>query len=98
MEAAHVVEILKETGPDGMHADDIYQAIIGLRPTSFIASLDKKNLTLERLGVCLPCFTDYPSTHSEYTSPQCISSGYWLPLIFYGKSPQKYLFTTGGRL
>ncbi|KAH9888549.1 hypothetical protein C8Q73DRAFT_189013 [Cubamyces lactineus] len=39
----------EEAGPDGMHADDIYQAIISLRPTRSIASLDKKNLTLERL-------------------------------------------------
>ncbi|KAI0653625.1 S-adenosyl-L-methionine-dependent methyltransferase [Cubamyces menziesii] len=49
MEAAHVVEILREAGPGGMQVDDIYQAIISLRPVNLVASPDTKNLTSERL-------------------------------------------------
>lgn len=50
MEAAHVAEILKEAGPEGMHVDDICRAIIDLRPKSSVACPDTKNLTSERLG------------------------------------------------
>lgn len=56
MEAANIVEILRGAGPDGMHVDDICQAIVDLRPKSSVNLPDTKNLTPERLGKC----TSYP--------------------------------------
>ncbi|KAJ8475165.1 hypothetical protein ONZ51_g6743 [Trametes cubensis] len=49
MEAANIVEILRGAGPDGMHVDDICQAIVDLRPKSSVNLPDTKNLTPERL-------------------------------------------------
>ncbi|KAI0324802.1 S-adenosyl-L-methionine-dependent methyltransferase [Cubamyces sp. BRFM 1775] len=49
MEAAHVVEILRGAGSEGMHVDDICQAIVDLRPKSSVTCQDTKNLTPERL-------------------------------------------------
>ncbi|KAH9888541.1 S-adenosyl-L-methionine-dependent methyltransferase [Cubamyces lactineus] len=51
MEEAHVVEILRGAGPEGMHVNDIHRAVVDLRPPS--AAPDPTILTPERLGYIL---------------------------------------------
>ncbi|KAI0324796.1 S-adenosyl-L-methionine-dependent methyltransferase [Cubamyces sp. BRFM 1775] len=51
MEEAHIVEILRDAGPQGMHVNDIHRAVVDLRPQS--ATPDPAVLTPERLGYIL---------------------------------------------
>ncbi|KAI9063980.1 S-adenosyl-L-methionine-dependent methyltransferase [Trametes sanguinea] len=48
LEEAHIVEILRETGPTGLHVRDIHQAIIELRPET--SPPDLAVFTPSRLG------------------------------------------------
>ncbi|KAH9888543.1 S-adenosyl-L-methionine-dependent methyltransferase [Cubamyces lactineus] len=48
MEAAHIVEVLREAGPNGMHVDDLCQSVKELRPDTSVP--DAANLSPERLG------------------------------------------------
>ncbi|KAI0653620.1 S-adenosyl-L-methionine-dependent methyltransferase [Cubamyces menziesii] len=49
MEAAHIVEILREAGPNGMHVKDLCRSVKELRPGEKDAP-DQENLNPERLG------------------------------------------------
>ncbi|KAI0653617.1 hypothetical protein C8Q70DRAFT_1034073 [Cubamyces menziesii] len=48
IEEAHIVEILRDGNPQGMHVNDIHRAVVALRPSS--AAPDLAVLTPERLG------------------------------------------------
>ncbi|KAJ8475167.1 hypothetical protein ONZ51_g6741 [Trametes cubensis] len=49
LEAAHIVEILREAGPQGLHVKDIHRSVIELRPKTAPAP-DPDTFTAARLG------------------------------------------------
>ncbi|KAI0324800.1 S-adenosyl-L-methionine-dependent methyltransferase [Cubamyces sp. BRFM 1775] len=49
LEAAHIVEILREAGPQGLHVKDIHRSVVELRPKTAPAP-DPETFTVARLG------------------------------------------------